>query len=126
MILSIFFITISSFIFGMFFKILFFDYGPITAFGLFGLAFSLDYYSTIKIRDVKNYETSKLFQKFSKKFGIKTSLGLVGCTSVVLQLIIFMILNDLIITYSMAALHFYMVYNNFRVVKSVSKTTATS
>jgi len=120
MILLIFLIAVFSVLCGIILKVILGEYG-IFAFVIYGVSFGADYLTTISIKNVPSHETNRLFKIFYKRLGVKLSLLLIGLISCIIQLIIYYLTGDLLITYVLIVLHAVVSGMNVFTVKTISK-----
>jgi len=119
--LSIIITAVFSVLFGIVLKVLIGDYGMIAAFTLWGAAFTFDFLSTVSIKNYKTHETNQLFHVFSKYLPNGMSFLLIGVIAFLIQVIVFLLFNDLIITYIMTVACFCTVLSNLHHRKNLLK-----
>jgi len=119
--LSLLITAIFSVLFGIALKVLIVDYGVIAAFALWGMAYTFDFLSTISIKNYHTHETNQLFQIFSKYIPNGISFLLIGIISFLVQCIVFLLYDDLIITYIMTVACFCTVFSNLYHRKNLLK-----
>lgn len=119
--LSIIITAIFSVLFGIVLKVLMIDYGVIAAFVLWGIAFTFDYLSTLSVKNYQTHETNPLFHIFSKYIPNGISFLLIGVIAFLIQFIIFLLFNDLIITYILTVVCFCTVFSNLNHRKNLLK-----
>ena len=96
--LTIFITATFSVLFGIALKVILADHTAILAFVLWGVAFSFDYISTISVPNYKTHETNKLFHIFARYLPNNVSFLLIGVISIVMQIVVFLLYSDIIIT----------------------------
>lgn len=94
------FITITFSVFtAIILKIFLNDYGIILAFMLYGVSFAADSISTVLVPDYKKHETNQLFHLLEKYIPTPITLITIGVVSILIQYFIFLMWNDLILSY---------------------------
>ena len=119
--LSLLITAIFSVLFGIALKVLIVDYGVVAAFALWGMAYTFDFLSTISIKNYHTRETNQLFQIFSKYMPNGISFLLIGIISFLIQCIVFLLFDDMIITYITTVACFCAVFSNLHHRKNLLK-----
>ena len=119
--LSLIITAIFSVLFGIVLKVFIGDYGVIAAFTLWGVSFTFDFLSTVSIKNYKTHETNQLFHVFSKYLPNGISFLIIGVLSFLIQCMVFLMSNDLIITYIMTVACFCTVLSNTQHRKNLLK-----
>ena len=124
--LSLIITAIFSVLFGIVLKVFIGDYGVIAAFTLWGVSFTFDFLSTVSIKNYKTHETNQLFHVFSKYLPNGISFLLIGVLSFLIQCMVFLLFNDLIITYIMTVACFCTALSNTQHRKNLLKCNSFS
>ena len=116
-----FIITVFSVIFGIALKVALADYGAVVAFVLWGVAFFFDYVSTILVPHYQKYETNKMFHVLRKHMSDTKSFCIIGAVALAVQVSVYTIFSDLIITYIMTVSCVCTIISNLHARKKLLK-----
>lgn len=82
-------------------KVMIGSHGPVVAFVLWGAVFLSDFVSTVSIKNYDRYETNPLYRISMRYVSKRTGFVLVGLGYLATQLAIFLIFDDLLLTYAL-------------------------